>query len=410
MKTPPDTAHYRVFLYDQHVGQIQRRLSSTRFVFEESYLASQNRAILGLGFEENLTKAWSGIGRLPEWFSNLLPEGKLREWVGAAQGVSVHQEMDLLARLGHDLPGAVRVVASSDPLPVGTSWLEPEDPSPTSRGEEHWRFSLAGVGMKFSMLEGGGRFTAPAVGERGDWIVKTPDQSHACVPYNEYAMMTLARHAGIEVPEVRLVSRDALGEIPHGVWGAESFAFAVRRFDRGPERQLIHIEDFAQVRGWYPEQKYRGKFESLAGYVYRGHDTDSLREFARRLTFNALIGNGDAHLKNWSLIYRDKRRPTLSPAYDIVSTVPYIKRDDAGLSFCGSKEFGSVSPGCFRRLERKLRSQASLDDVVEQVTKRALVCVEIAADILNPIAPDMAHHIVQRVKSESARFLRTPGG
>jgi predicted nucleotidyltransferase len=92
-------------------------------------------------------------------------------------------------------------------------------------------------------------------------------------------------------------------------------------------------------------------------------------------------------------------------AYDIVSTVPYIRKDDAGLSFCGSKEFGSINVGCFRRLERKLQSQASLDDVAEQVTKRTVAHVEVVAAILDPVAPEIAAHIVQRIKSESARFL-----
>ncbi len=67
---------------------------------------------------------------------------------------------------------------------------------------------------------------------------------------------------------------------------------------------------------------------------------------ARRLAFNVLIGNGDARLKNWSLIYLDERRPTLSPAYDLVSTVVYGRQgghlDDLGLRLGGSKRFDSV--------------------------------------------------------------------
>ncbi len=62
-------------------------------------------------------------------------------------------------------------------------------------------------------------------------------------------------------------------------------------------------------------------------------DDRSIDQLVRRLTFSVLIGNGDMHLKNWSLIYRDRRRPELSPAYDLLSTVPYIQGNEAALKF-----------------------------------------------------------------------------
>jgi serine/threonine-protein kinase HipA len=51
-------------------------------------------------------------------------------------------------------------------------------------------------------------------------------------------------------------------------------------------------------------------------------------EYTRRLVFSALIGNGDMHLKNWSLVYPDQRTPALAPAYDLVSTIPYMRDED----------------------------------------------------------------------------------
>lgn len=82
----------------------------------------------------------------------------------------------------------------------------------------------------------------------------------------------------------------------------------------------MHIEDLAQVRNVYPNAKYEGNYETVAALIYRRSDLHALREFARRLAFCVLISNGDAHLKNWSLIYRNPRVPTLSPAYDLVAT------------------------------------------------------------------------------------------
>ena len=70
--------------------------------------------------------------------------------------------------------------------------------------------------------------------------------------------------------------------------------------------------------------KYRSNVETVAGLAHRGRDIASLREAVRRTVFNLLVGNGDAHLKNWSLIYPDRRRARLSPAYDLVCTAVHL--------------------------------------------------------------------------------------
>lgn len=215
----------------------------------------------------------------------------------------------------------------------------------------------------------------PAFGEGGDWIVKLPDPAYPDLPWNELAMMMLAKAAGIEVPEARLIHRDQVESLPERVWaGTQGWAYAIKRFDRGPQRELIHIEDLAQVRGFCPDQKYAGSYETLAALLYRGHDGNALREFARRLAFNILIGNGDAHLKNWSLIYSDPRIPTLAPAYDLVATFVYRPDmegpESLALSFGRSKCFEDMRLSMFMRLDEKLSSQAGLDDVVRELVEK----------------------------------------
>lgn len=399
-------AQFDLYLYDRLIGQLLRREDSTRVVFSEEYIADSSRAVLGLRFEENLRKTWGTRQRLPAWFSNLLPEGQLRRWIGLDKGVSLFQESELLGKVGHDLPGAVRVLPS-DHVRDPAHWDDsPHTPRSEAAGEK-WRFSLAGVALKFSMLGGGDRFTAPAVGERGDWIVKTPDPRHAAVPQNEFSMMKFAQRLGIEAPEVRLLHRDQLSDLPEEVWGKEELAYAVRRFDRAEDRSLIHIEDFAQVRGVFPSDKYYGKYETLANLIYRGRDVASLQEFARRLTFNTLIGNGDAHLKNWSLIYRDRRRPVLAPAYDLVSTFSYIPdghQDDLGLSFRGSKSFDGVGPAGFTWLEKKLGVQAQLSDVACEVAKKAQLHLSELEEDLRGMEAARVQRILGRVQEEAKQF------
>jgi len=86
-------------------------------------------------------------------------------------------------------------------------------------------------------------------------------------------MMRLAGAVGIEVPEVRLVRREQIKALPERLWvGTGDYAYAVRRFDRGPRRRLIHMEDLAQVRSFYRDWKYRGSFETL-GALDTGNTT-----------------------------------------------------------------------------------------------------------------------------------------
>ncbi|MGQ7538447.1 type II toxin-antitoxin system HipA family toxin, partial [Streptococcus suis] len=121
-------------------------------------------------------------------------------------------------------------------------------------------------------------------------------------------------------------------------------AFVIERFDRNSESGVTHIEDFAQVFGVYPEDKYKkASFRNLISVVAAESDHDDIAEFIRRLTFNVLIGNGDMHLKNWSLIYPDRRHARLSPAYDFVSTIPYIPNDQSALTFSRTKDFAGYT-------------------------------------------------------------------
>ena len=113
------------------------------------------------------------------------------------------------------------------------------------------------------------------------------------------------------------------------------------------------------------EGKYRSTVETVAAIAYRGRDRASLREMVRRSVFNLLVGNGDAHLKNWSLIYPDRRVARLSPAYDLVCTAAYPNHADLGLPFFGATRLSEISRGHFARLQAALKVEG--DDVLDVV-------------------------------------------
>lgn len=149
---------------------------------------------------------------------------------------------------------------------------------------------------------------------------------------------------GMNVPEIQLVDLDAVSGLPQGVGELHGQALAIKRFDRTPEG-AVHIEDFAQVFGVFPDHKHdKGNYRMIGRVLGIETSTADVAEFIRRLVFSTLIGNGDMHLKNWSLIYPDHRTPALSPAYDLLSTIPYIEGEDtAALNFSRTKKMAALS-------------------------------------------------------------------
>ena len=118
-------------------------------------------------------------------------------------------------------------------------------------------FHLAGVQLKFSaVMEASGGLTVPAGGMGGSWIVKLPSARFAAVPENEFVMLELARRVGIAVPDNRLVEMAEIKGLPEEARAPGGKALAVQRFDRVPGGEPVHMEDFAQVFGLFPNDKY----------------------------------------------------------------------------------------------------------------------------------------------------------
>ena len=100
-------------------------------------------------------------------------------------------------------------------------------------------------------------------------------------------------------------------------------------------------------------------YANIAGVLWAESGEEATWEFVRRLVFSVLIRNADMHLKNWSLLYPDRRKPVLSPAYDFVATLPYIPGYTLGLSFGGSKGLDGITPEQMRSFADTARIPAS---------------------------------------------------
>lgn len=384
-----------VHLHDRRIGIINRLAGDSHiFAFEQDYIDDPNRPTLSLSYKSRtgglVTTVRPLSRRLPPFFSNLLPEGHLRDYLAQKAGVKKEREFYLMAVLGADLAGAVTV----QPMDGGESEhdhdhdLHQHHEDEDQQQKNVLRFSLAGVQLKFSaVMEASGGLTVPAHGVGGSWIVKLPSTQYASVAENEYAMLELARATGIQVPPIRLVPVAEIEGLPPDVARLKGSALAIERFDRAAGGHRIHVEDFAQVFGLFPDDKYGERsYANIASVLWAETGEEGTYEFVRRLVFSVLIGNGDMHLKNWSLVYPRGRKPVLSPAYDFVSTLPYIPGDTLALSFGKTKSLEGVTVDQVRRFADtgRLPMKPVMDIVRDTVGKTQLGWKELPQKDLLP--------------------------
>lgn len=369
----------RLSLHGRLVGHLAGYRSGRNILlFASDFAREQNRPTLSLithpsfpNSEELLSRDWMRHQRLHPLLSNLLPEGALRTLLAQNLKVHIDHEFKLLAWLGQDLPGAlVATPLEPDEVPSHVvrrleagSQVALQQARPQ---QQPAKFSLAGVQMKFSMSEAGGRYrlagneSQTVATELGDWIIKPPSTQHAHVPLNEFTGMKLAELAGVDIPEIRLVELGQLDNLPPINLPQEQQAFAIKRFDRALHQgvvERVHMEDFAQVLVQYPHDKYQGgNYAQLARILYRysGDGAADVQQFARRLLVNILLANGDAHLKNWSLLYSDQVTPRLSPAYDVLTTQVYMDNEHtSALNLARQKNWYQTSMESFENWARQ---------------------------------------------------------
>lgn len=392
-----------VLLHGVRAGQVVD-LGGDRSIFslDDDYIAAPNRSTLSLGFKT----ASGGVSLVPKarrskvdpFLSNLLPEGRLRDYMAERSGIHPSREFQLLKALGQDLPGAVVVRPHRDERGIDP---EPADEIRHVPKEAPLKFSLAGVQMKLSAIRTAtGGLTIPGSGLGGDWIMKFPSEKFRAVPENEFWMMKFAQHLGFNVPEFDLVSVTDIAGLPSGVRTDLGDVFVIRRFDRTPGRGRVHMEDFAQIFRVYPEDKYRkGNFDMIARLLWAETGEKGITDFLERIVFNAAIGNGDMHLKNWTLLYADGKTPTLAPLYDYLSTLTYVGQEDLGLNFDGTKRFLDLTEERFAHFidRAKLPPTIAMKAVTDMAAKVLDGWSDFRAQIVLP--DDLIRAIDEHMKS-----------
>lgn len=379
------------------VGRLERdREGRCWFRPDPAWLEGGQRPALGLAFLARPDARMAGTG-LPSWFENLLPPAgsALRATICAERGLRGTDSAALIRALGRDLPGAVEVVGEADEVEAGRV-----------DGPLRVTFSLAGMQLKFSMVEAKQRFALPARGQEGAWIVKLPGEEFPGLPEVELATMAWAEAAGLPVPERRLVPTAAIDGLSEALRARSPTAFAIRRFDRAPGFRRVHQEDFAQALEIDPEHLYgntgprRTSYDRLAALVLDAAGPEAQGAFVDRLAFVIASGNGDAHLKNWSFQWIDAPRPRLSPVYDQVSTITWphfgwaqAGGPELGLGFGKTRRFAQLD-------HRRLDLFCARGRVVggperfKEGLKRALAAWEaLGADAPEAMRAAVSHHL-----------------
>ena len=266
------------------------------------------------------------------FFSGLLPDDQQLEALAQYLKVSRRNVFKLLSEVGGECAGAVSLFAS-DQLALETGKksqsplsdhellqsLNTAKHRPLLGADDSVRLSLAGAQSKLAVVISGGKTFLSTPSSPSTHIIKPASNTIEGLVENEFICMSLAKAVGINVPDIEL--REV----------GDQQVYQVQRYDRTESQGIIkriHQEDFCQALGIVPENKYQAEggpslddcIKLIKGVSSR--PAVDYQKLLERIVFNYLIGNNDAHAKNFSLIYSN-RQCRLAPAYDLVSTEVY---------------------------------------------------------------------------------------
>jgi len=313
-----------LWLHGRHLGEIEQlRNGRNRLRFTDEATARWGIGTHLLSFSLPLTSRRVESQALDDYLDNLLPEGAVRTQLEQLHGVRPGDTFGLLSHIGAECAGAVQLDPLDEP-PAGrlvplsdaeVNQIVAELPTLAAPAGEEVTASLGGVQSKVLLTRTEHGWAWPAAGAMSTHIVK-PEPSDPQTPIPaiiewEHWAMQLARAAGLPAASSELVRF------------ADRLALVVERYDRTAGRRL-HQEDFAQALGIRPGAKYEPADHQpsrlsriAAGPGSEATDPAGFRhQLLQLVTFNVIVGNGDAHAKNYSMIITDGLF-SLAPAYDV---------------------------------------------------------------------------------------------
>ncbi len=328
-----------VYLAGERVGELERQGPTRyrlRYIDDAVELHGEDGLLLSASLPVRRDSYPSG--QTKPFFDGLLPEGTIRATIARTLGLSEENGFGLLTELGADCAGAVVVLPAEAPPPVpeggSIEWLDddelaqrvadlPRNPLGVTDAHSRVRLSLAGVQPKLVVNRSrSGRIGQPTGGAPSTHLIKPAQEQYPDLVPNELFCLRVAHSAGLRAATAEIIE---IGGTP---------CLLIERWDRsiGDDGRVtrVHQEDFCQALGLLPAAKYEAEGgPSVAAMVGMLRELGTrtlardLNELIRAIALNFLVGNSDAHGKNYALLYEPIGVGQLAPLYDIVSTNVY---------------------------------------------------------------------------------------
>ena len=348
-------------------------------------------------------ESYSNEGLHP-FFQMNMPEGALRDAIDKATIKNFgSDDLTVLALLGNNQIGSIRYTIEGKQLLVDDKFnlgldalLESDDATLFAQLLNRFalRSGVAGVQPKILLDVQASEFdksTYPI----DSYIVKSWGAEYPELACNEFFCLSMAKSAGLTVAPFYLSENGKL--------------LIAKRFDIDNDGNSIGFEDFCVLQGKSTKQKYDASLESCANtinlYVSHEHRKKALYDFFKLTLLNIYLRNGDAHLKNYGVLYNNlqgyqlgalpKTSINFSPVFDIISTTPYIKNDTMALSLTGSKRWPKWKVlTCFAK-QHCLLSTKEINQIVDEIESAITISLPLLSSLINkhkgfnPIADEM---------------------
>lgn len=344
--------------------------------------------------------SWDLQYGLPPIFEMNLPEGVLRERLrlAFAKATGTFDEFDLLGVVGRSQVGRIRYTGEKEQLNEDVPFQSVDEILERRRGGELFRYlldkfaSFSGIsGVQPKILVRDETASVPLCKSKhrlsesyrgATHIVKFWEENeYPQLAANEYFCLKAAEKCGLEVPPYRLA--------------ADAMALVIDRFDLRPDGTYRGFEDFCVLNARRTEQKYNGSYERsimkrFAQFANSPNVGEDLERLFTLIALNCALRNGDAHLKNFGIVYDDVQgEARLAPLYDLVTTSVYLPKDSMALTLNGSTNWATA-----RELQRMGETRMGATPA------RVREILERIADAIASASTDLRHYMQQHPEFE----------
>ena len=405
-----------VYLDRGLVGQlIQDDGGQLQFEYAESWLANPNA--IPLSHSLPLREAQFTQKECRGFFGGILPEEVNRKTIARILGISDKNDFAMLEQIGGECAGAITFLPQGSAAPADDSRyreisnaelariLRELPRRPLMAGEDDIRLSLAGAQDKIAVRIADGRISIPLGSAPSSHILKPAIATYEGVVFNEAFCMGLAAEAGLDTAKTTTARVEDIDYL------------LVERYDRHRDEddqfRRVHVEDFCQALGIPSEIKYQSEGgPSLTDCFTLLRDAATspvidIRALLDAVLFNLIIGNHDAHAKNFSLLYLPDGSTRLAPLYDLIATVFYPElTDKMATKMGGESKSNLILPEHVERFARN--AGLAVPPTLARVSAVATTILEAMRNVDKPdeISEKVAALISERAESFIARFRK----